>query len=148
MLPWNGLGKFLGFSGSLMSGSVSNTSAMRSAEIAARGSIMNIIDIIKKAKTICMAYCMKAIMSPTCICDWATACAPTQMISTLKPFITSIITGIITTIRRLMNRLTEVRSRLALSKRCCSKSCMLKARMTIMPDRFSRVTRLSRSIRL
>ncbi len=40
---------------------------------------MNIIDIIKKAKTICMAYCMNAIMSPTCMFDSATWWAPTQM---------------------------------------------------------------------
>ena len=60
----------------------------------------------------------------------------------------SIITGIMTTMTRLMNRLVLVRSWLALSKRFSSNACMLKARMTIMPDRFSRVTRLSRSIRL
>ncbi len=111
---------------------------MRSADTEARGRMINIIESIRKAKTIWMAYCMKAIMSPTCICDWATSWAPTQMIRTVMPFMTSIMTGIITTMTRLMNRLTEVRSTLALSKRFSSNSCMLKARMTIMPDRFSR----------
>ena len=68
------------------------------------------------------------------------------MISSVRQFMTSIITGIITTMMRLMNSMVLVRSLLALSKRSSSKDCMLKARMTIMPDRFSRVTRLSRSI--
>ena len=67
--------------GSLMCGSVSSTSAMRSPETEARGRMMNMIDSIRKEKTICMAYCMKAIMSPTCMVDAATWCAPTQMIA-------------------------------------------------------------------
>ena len=64
------------------------------------------------------------------------------MMASDSPFMISIIRGIITTIRRLMNKLMAVRSRLALSKRCPSKACMLKARITIMPARFSRATRL------
>ncbi len=60
----------------------------------------------------------------------------------------NIITGIMVTITRATNRLVLVKSRLALSKRCASSPCLLKARITIMPDRFSRMTRLSRSIRL
>jgi len=35
----------------------------------ARGRKMNIIDNIRNEKTICMAYCMKAIISPTCRLD-------------------------------------------------------------------------------
>ncbi len=31
---------------------------------------------------ICIAYCMKAIKLPTCMLDWATMPAPTQMINT------------------------------------------------------------------
>ena len=46
------------------------------------GRMMNIIESIRKAKTICMAYCMKAIISPTCIWRLSHLVAPTQMIST------------------------------------------------------------------
>ena len=53
-------------------------------------------DIIRKANTICIAYCMKAIMSPTCMFASATWCAPTQMTSSVKPFMISIIAGIMT----------------------------------------------------
>ena len=56
--------------------------------------------------------------------------------------------GIIVTITRLTKRFTEVTFMLALSNRLSSNSCMLKVRITIMPERFSRVTGLRRSIRL
>ena len=46
-----------------MPGLVANTSWMRSADMEARGIMMNIMDIIMKEKKICMEYCMKAIMS-------------------------------------------------------------------------------------
>ena len=108
---------------------------------------MNIKDIIRNEKTICMAYCMKAIMSPTCIWAAATCCDPIQMISSDSPFMMNIMVGNMATITRLMNRVVPVKSWLALSKRCSSNGCMLKARMTIIPERFSRSTRLSRSIR-
>ena len=108
--------------------------------------MMNNIDIIRNANMICMPYCMKAIMSPTCMFASATCLAPNQMTPTMTRFMTNIMTGIITTIRRLMNRETAVRSTLALSKRFSSNFCMLKARMTIMPERFSRATRLTRSV--
>ena len=102
---------------------------------------------MRKAKTICMAYCRNAIMSPTCMLASATWCAPVHKISRDRPFKSSIITGIMMTMTRLTNSMVPVRSLLALSKRFCSNSCLLKARMTIIPDRFSRITRLSRSIR-
>ncbi len=108
--------------------------------------MMNMIDSIRKAMTICMAYCMKAIMSPTCMCDCATWCAPTQMIASDRPFMISIMKGIMTTMTRLTKSIVPVRSRLALSKRFSSKACRLKARITIMPERFSRLTRFRRSI--
>ena len=137
----------MGVSGSLISSSVSRTSAIRSPETAARGKKINNIDIIKKAKTICMAYCIKAIISPTCMVASATWWEPTQIIPNERPFMTSIITGIIVTITRATNKPVSVKSRLAISKRFSSSSCLLNARITIMPDRFSRVTRFSRSIR-
>ena len=131
-----------------MLGFTASTSAIRPPETEARGRMMNIIDIIRKEKTTCIAYCRKAIISPTCSVDAATWCAPTQMMSTDKPFINSIITGIMITMMRLTKRLLLVRSTFALSKRSSSKFWVLKARMTMIPERASRVTRLSRSMRL
>ena len=77
-----------------MTGSVSSTSLILSAETLARGIMMNTIDIIRKAKIICTAYCMKAIMSPTCIVPSFTWWAPTQMMTIITPFMRSIIAGI------------------------------------------------------
>ncbi len=108
--------------------------------------MMNIIESIRNAITICMEYCINAIISPTCMLEAATSFAPNQITPSSITFMMSIISGIITTITRLMNKLTVVRSTLALSKRFSSKPCMLKARMTIMPVRFSRATRLMRSV--
>ena len=124
----------------------SSTSATRPADTAARGSMMNIIDSIRKAITICIVYCMKAIMSPTCIDEVSICCAPIQMIASDRPFISSIMKGNITTMTRLMKSIVPVRSRLAVSNRCSSWACRLKARITIMPERLSRLTRFRRSI--
>ncbi len=120
---------------------------MRPAETLALGKMMNINDIIKKENTICMAYCRKAIISPTCIWASATWCAPIQMISSDRPFMITVMLGNMLTIARLTYRVVPVRSLLAWSKRFSSKGCILNARMTIIPDRFSRATRLSRSSR-
>ena len=106
------------------------------------------IDSIRKAITTCKAYCMKAIMSPTCMADSATWCAPTQMISSISPFMTSIMSGIMLAMTRFTNRFVLVRSWLARSKRASSNAWVLNARTTIMPDRFSRTTRFRRSIKL
>ena len=104
------------------------------------------MESIRNANTTCIAYCMNAIMSPTCIVDCATSCAPTHRISTMMPFRTSIITGMITTKTRLTKRLVLVSSTLARSNRSSSYFCRLNARTTIMPERFSRMMRLSRSM--
>ena len=57
---------------SFMLASVSRTSFIRFAETYALGSIIDIIEIIKNAITICIVYCMNAIKSPTCIIPWST----------------------------------------------------------------------------
>ena len=101
-----------------------------------------------KAKMICMAYCMKAIMSPICNEEAAISCAPTQIIATLRPEKTRFISGKSDSNDRPIKRILSVRSRLARSKRFSSKLCLLKARITSMPERFSRNTRLIRSIRV
>ena len=72
---------------------------------------------------------------------WATCWEPTQIMPSERPFNNNIISGIIVIITRATNNPVLVRSRLAISKRPASSSCLLKARMTIMPERFSRVTR-------
>ena len=105
-------------------------------------------DSIRNEKTICMAYCRNAIMSPTCMLPSATWWLPTQMMASVTPFMTSIMSGIMKAMTRLTNSIVLVRSVLALSKRFSSNSCRLNARITIMPDRFSRITRFSRSIRV
>ena len=51
----------------MISGSMSSTSLMRLAEAAARGSITNITVTMSTANRICIAYCRKAIIAPTCI---------------------------------------------------------------------------------
>ena len=61
----------------------------------------------------CMAYCINAIISPTCMAEAAICCAPVQMMSRLTPFIISIITGIINTITRVTNRFVFVSSSFA-----------------------------------
>ncbi len=142
------MGRWLGWGGSVMLGSVSSTSAMRSAETEARGRMMNIMDMNMNAKKICMVYCINAIISPTCMRAAATWCAPTHTTRMETLLIRNIMTGIMITITRLTNRLLPVRSRLAWSKRRSSNSCWLKARTTIMPLKFSRTTRFRLSIRV
>ena len=67
----------------MISGWVSRTSLTRTAETLARGSMIKTKEIIRKAKIICMAYCMAAIISPTCMAPISTCWAPTQMISSI-----------------------------------------------------------------
>ncbi len=93
-------------------------------------------------------YCMKAIRLPTCSVEAATSRAPTQMIATLNPDIIRMMNGNMVVITRPIKRSVPVTSSLALSKRSSSKSCLLKARTTIKPERFSRITRFMRSTRL
>jgi len=118
---------------------------MRSPEIAARGMKMNNMERVKKENIIWVAYCMKAIRLPTCRVDAATSRAPTQMIATLRPVIIRLMSGNIAVNTLPTKRVVLVNSWLALSKRCSSKSCLLKARTTIRPERFSRITRFMRS---
>ena len=118
---------------------------MRSAETLARGTMMNMALMNRKLMMTCIAYWMKAIMSPTCRRLSAIWCPPNHTISRLTPFITSVITGIITVMARLTNSVLSVRSLLASSKRRCMKGWFANARTTIMPDSSSRATRFSLS---
>ena len=71
---------------------------------------------------------------------------PTQTISRETPFITSIITGIIVAMARLTRTGCCRQGPCWLCRSVsASKSCVANARMTIMPERFSRLTRFSLS---
>ena len=96
---------------------------------------------------ICIAYCINAIIFPTCIEPSSTACAPFQTISTVTPFIRSIITGIIKVMHRFTNKLVLVSFALASSNRCSSCFSLLNARITGTPVKISLDTRFSSSIR-
>ena len=78
----------------------------------ARGTITKIIEIIRKAKIACVAYCMKASMSPICNVPASIRWAPTQMTAIDVKFRTSSMTGCMTAVSRLTERLGGVRSRL------------------------------------
>src|SRR5689334_21206029 len=53
--------------GSFTSGTTSSTALMRSADAAARGNITNIAVTMNTENRICTAYCIDAIIAPTCI---------------------------------------------------------------------------------
>ncbi|MPM79818.1 hypothetical protein SDC9_126860 [bioreactor metagenome] len=71
---------------------------------------------------------------------------PIQTMNTVVRFMMSIISGIMLAIERFTNRLVSARLRLAALKRSSSNRCVLNARMTSMPSRFSRETKFNRSI--
>ncbi|MNN47608.1 hypothetical protein D3C81_1620370 [compost metagenome] len=77
----------------------------------------NIIDTITRENMICIAYCKKAIKSPTCICSASIRRPPYQMIATEDRFMTSIIIGIINAITLLTLIEVSVKSRFASPKR-------------------------------
>ena len=93
------------------------TSKMRPADTLARGTKMKIMASIRKAMIICMAYWIKAIMSPICKVLWAMAWPPTHTISTESRFMPNIMAGISRLITRWTKRLVSIKSRLAASKR-------------------------------
>ncbi len=75
--------------GSWIMSHLSVSSSTRSAATAALGSIIEIIQIIRKDMMICIVYWINAIISPTCICPSLTPCAPLHTISMLIPFMIS-----------------------------------------------------------
>ena len=95
---------------------------------------------------ICIAYWINAIRSPTCIFPASILDAPTYTIRTVKPFMISIIVGIINVIALFTNKFVFIRSILALSKRSSSCFSVLNARITESPVRISLVTKFNRSI--
>ena len=127
---------------------VFNISSILLAETLARGSIIEIIDIIKKAIIICIVYWIKAIISPTCIFPASTAYAPFQIIKIQIPFIIRVIIGIIKAITLLTKRLFLVKSLLALSNLFSSCFSLLKALITGKPVSISLVTKFNLSTKV
>ena len=93
-----------------------------------------------------MPYCIKAIISPICIVEAAMAWPPTQIMTNVTRFIIRLIAGMVKDMVRWTKRVVSRRSRFACSKRLSSYFSLPKARITINPDRFSRLTKFSRSI--
>ena len=61
------------------------------------------LESMMKANIICIAYCIKAIISPTCNSPASILWPPTQTIKTDTPFINSIMTGNMIDIARFTN---------------------------------------------
>ena len=125
--------------------SVYSISLIRWADTDARGNIIEIIEIIKNDIIICIAYCINAIISPTCIVPKSTWWDPTHTIKSVSPFIISIITGIIDDINLLTNKFVLVKSLFALSNLTSSCFWVLKALITNIPVRCSLVTKFNLS---
>ena len=83
---------------------------------------------------------------PTGISPLAMRLPPNQTTATLDRFITSMSAGIISAKIRLTRSVVSVRSAFASANRASSCSVRTNARITRMPVRFSRSTRLMRSI--
>ena len=132
---------------SFMLGSVSTTSLIRLADTAALGSIIDIIDIIKNAITICIVYWINAIISPTCKVPASTLCAPTHTISTVIELIINIKSGIIIDIALFTKMFAFIKSLFELSKRFSSFFSLLKALITGSPVKISLDTWFSLSIK-
>ena len=89
---------------------------------------------------------MYAIISPVCSVPALMAWPPTHTISTLIKFMTSVITGIMKVITRLVKSCVSRRFWLATSKRSSSYFSRPNARTTGSPFNISRAIRFTRSI--
>ena len=132
---------------SLILGSASITSLILLAETAALGSMIEIIDIIKNAITICIVYWINAIISPTCITPWSTLWPPTQTINIIIAFIININKGIIIDIALLTNKFVFIKSLFAASNLASSFFSLLNALITGKPVRISLETSFNLSIK-
>ena len=95
--------------------------------------------------TICMAYEMNAMTSPTCISPAETEWAPNQTMTTVMAFMRNIMSGIMSAMAWLVKSCVAMRSDEASSKRRSSWSSRQKALMGRSPSSISRATRLTRS---
>jgi len=137
---------FFGLLLSFINSSVSKTSFIRFAETDALGKIIDTIEIIRKLITICIVYCINAIIFPTCIVPLSTPCAPTHTIKSDIQFITSIKHGIIKLIALLTNKFVFVNVLFASSNLDSSLFSVLNALITGNPVKISLATRFSLSI--
>src|SRR5579872_787111 len=106
-----------GWTGSVISGWVSRTALMRSAEAAARGTITNSMETMRKENMICMEYWVKAMRDPTSMPPLLIRIAPNQRIATLVRFMMSIMLGMRKATIRLARIALSITSALASSKR-------------------------------
>ena len=132
---------------SLILGSISNISVILLADTDALGSIIEIIEIIKKLITICIAYWINANISPTCITPLSMLSPPTHIIKIDTPFIISINNGIIIDIVLFTNIFAFVKSVFAPSNLFSSLSSVLNALITDFPVNISLATPFNLSIK-
>ncbi|MNN18721.1 hypothetical protein D3C81_1319390 [compost metagenome] len=130
----------------MITGSVSSTSLIRTADAEALGTMTNMMDTIMNENMICMAYCRNAIRSPTAMLPLSIRMPPYHIIAMEDTFRTSIIVGIIAAMTLFTLIEVSVRSKLAFSNRFASCSVRLNERMTRIPVNPSRRTRFKRSI--
>ena len=110
-------GGLIGATGSWIDGSVARTSAIRSLETAARGTITNMKVAIMIANRIWMTYWRKAVRFPIDISPLSTRNAPNQRTTTVVRFMISIRAGIMIAKSRLTDSAVSKRSRFASSNR-------------------------------
>ena len=127
---------------------MSSTSTIRSAQTAARGTIISMKVAIMTAIRICIRYCRNAVSAPIWIAPASTRCAPNQSTATLETFSTSMTIGKISASSRPVRSAVAVRSALATPKRSVSYGSRTNARTTRMPVICSRSTRLTVSMRV
>ena len=131
----------------VISTGVFKTSSIRPSETAALGIITKTIVIIKNDIIICIEYCMKAIISPTCMPPTEISLPPYHKIATAVIFMTNIIVGKRPPIVAIIILDSFFRLLLTSSKRSVSWSFVLKALIIISPVKFSREIKLILSVK-
>ena len=94
-VPLKFCGNGTGSSLKTMLPSVSSTSFILLALTTARGTIMNIMEIIRNEKIISIPYCKKAKISPMSARNALACCAPTQTMAAVVMFIIKEMIGVI-----------------------------------------------------
>lgn len=136
-----------GSTGSRTAGSVSSTSAMRRAQITARGSIIAMNVPIITAVRIWRRYWMKAVREPTSIAPSATRCPPNHSTDAVATCRIIVMTGPMSTNTCPIDRDRAVIRSFASPNRRTSWSSRTKARTTRMPVICSRSTPFTASSR-
>ena len=125
--------------------SVSRTSLILSAATPALGSIMDIIESIRKDMMMSIVYVINAVMAPTCNVPSSILWAATHSISMLTQNIRSIRSGIMKVMTLFTKSMVFVRSLFASSNLSSSFFSLPKALITGIPVSISLDTRFTRS---